>query len=90
MTITAALILFAVTWFMVFFVTIQIKTDSQAEVSEDVVAGTPKSAPSGEFVKKYALIALLWTVPIWAFEMWFVQSGLLSIDMFDFYGVISD
>ena len=90
MTITAALILFSLTWTIVFFVTIQINVRTQDEVDHDVIAGTPVSAPEGEHVKRYALIATLITTPIWLFELWFVQSGLLTIEMFDFYGVVSD
>ncbi len=90
MTITAALILFSLTWTIAFFLTIQIKTKTQAESDEEVVAGTPASAPEGEHVKRYALIATMITVPLWLFELWFVQSGLLTIEMFDFYGVVSD
>ncbi len=45
MTITAALIVFAITWFMVFFVVLPIRFTSQSEAGE-VVPGTPQSAPA--------------------------------------------
>ena len=46
MTITASLILFAVTWFMVFFIILPLRVTSQAEAGH-VEPGTPRSAPLG-------------------------------------------
>ena len=90
MTITSALILFALTWFMAFFIIIQVNTKTQEESDEEIVAGTSASAPSGEHVKRYALWATLITFPLWGLEIWILQSGLLTLEMFDFYGVVSD
>ena len=49
MTITAAFVLFSVTWFMVFFCVLPLRFVSQADAGE-VVPGTPKSAPAGDVV----------------------------------------
>ena len=46
MTITAALVLFAIIWFMVFFCVLPLRFQSQAEAGS-VVPGTPASAPAG-------------------------------------------
>ena len=55
MSITAALIVFAVTWFMVFYMVLPMRFQSQQDAGA-VVPGTPKSAPSSENVKKKALV----------------------------------
>ena len=45
MTITAALVLFAVTWFMVFFCVLPLRFQSQADHGT-IEPGTPRSAPA--------------------------------------------
>lgn len=78
MTITAALIVFAITWFMVFFIVLPIRFTSQSEAGE-VVPGTPQSAPADYLVKKKALITTAITVVLWGLIVWFITSGLVSI-----------
>ena len=90
MTITSALILLALTFVIVFFIVMQTRITTQGEVNEDVVEGTPVSAPAGEHVRSYAIWALLISLPIWGFEIWLIFSGYLTIEMFDFYNVVSD
>jgi predicted secreted protein len=78
MTITAALIVFAITWFMVFFIVLPIRFTSQSEAGE-VVPGTPQSAPADYLVKKKALITTAITVVLWGLIVWFITSGIVSI-----------
>ena len=78
MTITAALIVFAITWFMVFFIVLPIRFTSQSEAGE-VVPGTPQSAPADYLVKKKALITTAITVVLWGLIVWFITSGFVSI-----------
>jgi len=85
MTITAALILYAVTWFMVFFIVLPIRFTSQAQAGA-VVPGTPKSAPADHLVKKKALITSAVTFVIWLGLVWFLTSGLVTIRDIDFMG----
>jgi predicted secreted protein len=63
MSITAALVLFSVTWFMVFFIVLPIRFKSQGETGT-VVPGTPSSAPAEENVKRKAWITTLVAVPL--------------------------
>ena len=49
MTITAAVVLFAVVWFMVFFIVLPLRLTTQGDAGS-VVPGTPKSAPRDEMV----------------------------------------
>lgn len=88
MTITASLVLFSVTWFMLLFIILPIKLKSQGDTGE-VVPGTHASAPENPQLKKRAMIVTVITIPIWLFLMWFITSGIMSLDTFDFYNGIS-
>lgn len=87
MSITAALIVFAVTWFLVLFIVLPIRFVSQDEAGE-VVPGTPKSAPATETVKKKALITTGITIVIWLGLVWFLTSGLVTVRDLDFRGTL--
>lgn len=78
MSITAALILFAVTWFMVFFLVLPIRFTSQADKGE-VVPGTPKSAPADYVVGRKALITTGVTFVVWLGLVVFISSGVVTI-----------
>ncbi|MDZ7909755.1 MAG: DUF1467 family protein [Gemmobacter sp.] len=85
MTITAALILFAVTWFMVFFIVLPIRFSSQQDAGV-VVPGTPKSAPSDYRVGRKAWITTGVTFVIWVGLVAFITSGVLTVRDIDFMG----
>ena len=65
MTWTGSIVLFAVTWFMVFFCVLPLRFTSQGEAGE-VVPGTPKSAPSDFLVGKKAKITTIVALLVWA------------------------
>ena len=50
MTITGAIVLYAVCWFMTLFVVLPIGVQSQEEAG-DVVPGTPASAPTAPMLR---------------------------------------
>lgn len=85
MSITAAIVLFAMVWFMVFFVVLALRFESQAD-SGHVVPGTPKSAPSTENVGRKARITTMFAVVIWAVLAGIIVSGVITIRDFDFMG----
>ena len=82
MTITAAIVLFSVTWFMVFFMVLPVRYRSQAEAGE-VVPGTPASAPAETMLKKKALITTGITAVVWLAFFLVITSGRISIRDFD-------
>ncbi|THD81501.1 DUF1467 family protein [Aliigemmobacter aestuarii] len=84
MTITAALVLFAVTWFMVFFIVLPLRFTSQDEAGE-VVPGTPKSAPADYMVGKKAKITTLVAIVVWAILSAIILSGVISIRDIDWF-----
>ena len=66
MSITSAIVLYAVIWFMVFLVAIPIRLKTQGDLGE-VIPGTHAGAPEIHQLKKKAWIttgisALLWAV----------------------------
>ncbi|MCF1707392.1 DUF1467 family protein [Tabrizicola sp. J26] len=87
MSITAILVVFAVTWFMVFFLVLPFRFRSQAD-SGSVVPGTPKSAPAEENVKKKAWITTFIAVPVSAAICAIIISGVITIRDLDFRGVM--
>lgn len=85
MTITAAIVLYMVIWFMVFFVVLPLRLQSQAEAGE-VVPGTPASAPAHAGVKRKALIATLVGTVLWAVVAGIILSGLIGVRDIDWFG----
>lgn len=82
MTITAAFVLFSVTWFMVFFCVLPLRFVSQADAG-DVVPGTPKSAPAGNIVVRKAKITTVVATVVWAALCAVILSGWITVRDFD-------
>lgn len=85
MSITAAIVLFAVSWFMTFFVVLPLRFKSQGDDGK-VVPGTPASAPSGFVVKRKAWITTIAATIIWAILCAIILSGIVTVRDFDFMG----
>jgi predicted secreted protein len=85
MSITAAIVLFAVTWFMVFFVILPLRITSQAEAGK-VVPGTPRSAPAGDVVGRKAKITTGIAIVIWVMLYLTITSGWITMRDIDFMG----
>jgi predicted secreted protein len=86
MSITAIIVVFAVTWFMVFFIVLPIRFVSQAEAGS-VVPGTPAGAPAQENVRRKAWITTWISLPLSAAICGIILSGWISVRDFDFNGV---
>jgi predicted secreted protein len=87
MTITAAIVVFAVTWFMVFFCVLPLRFQSQGDAGT-VVPGTPKSAPSSENVGRKAQITTVVATILWAVICGVILSGWITVADFDFRGTM--
>jgi predicted secreted protein len=85
MTITAALVLFAVVWFMVFFIVLPLRLTTQGDAGE-VVPGTPAGAPQGEVVARKARITTVVAIVVWAILAGIIISGWISVRDFDWMG----
>lgn len=85
MTITAALVLFAVLWFLTLFVALPIGLRTQGE-DGNVVPGTPDSAPSDPMIrKKIKWVTLIATV-LWAIVVSIILWGGISVSDLDYFG----
>ena len=89
MTITAALVLFAVLWFLILFIALPINLKTQRE-SGEVIEGTPSSAPENPQIKKKMFWVTLFTLIIWTLTCIIILSGLISISDLDFYGRLNE
>jgi predicted secreted protein len=89
MTLTAAFVVYAVTWFMTFFIVIQTRTVTQSD-TDHVEPGTPPGAPAHEVVGRMARITTLWATPIWAVICGVILSGWITIADLDWFGRMAD
>lgn len=87
MSITAALVLYAVTWFMTFFIVLPLRLKTQGDVG-DVVPGTPKGAPHEENVGRKAKITTIFATIVWAILAGIIISGAISVRDFDWRNVM--
>jgi predicted secreted protein len=89
MTWTGAIVLFAVTWFMVFFCVLPLRFTSQAAVGE-VVPGTPRSAPADFIVVRKAKVTTVVAVVVWAvlcLTIWLLSQHYGAKDL-DIFGIM--
>lgn len=90
MTITGAFVLFAVTWFMCLFISLQVRITTQSEGGENE-PGTPASAPHSSFNMKQRLTwVTVATVALWIPITAFIMSGTLTIQDLDWFGLYGD
>jgi len=82
MSITSALVLYAVCWFMTFLVVIPIRLQTQGDVGK-VVPGTQAGAPEHHYLKKKAWITTGVAAVIWALLFWTITQGFIRISDFD-------
>ena len=88
MSPTAAIVLFSVLWFMVFFIMLQLPQKTQEDAG-DVVPGTHKSAPANPQIGRRARITTLWALGLWAVIGGVILSGQITIRDLDWFGRMS-
>lgn len=84
MGITSAIVMFAVVWWMVFFIVLPLQMVSQGDAGE-VVPGTHKSAPADFQLGRKAKITTLWAVGIWIVFATIILSGAVSVRDLDWF-----
>jgi predicted secreted protein len=85
MTITAAIVLYSVIWFMVFFVVLPLRLVTQGETGE-IVPGTPRSAPAEAQIGRKAKITTLWATLIFVVVAGVILSGWITVRDLDWVG----
>jgi len=84
MTITGAIVIFAVLWFLVLFIVLPIGERSQSEDGH-VVPGTPASAPVDPMMRKKLKWTTAITIVLWILIVWVIMSGVLTVKDFDIF-----
>jgi len=84
MGITSAIVLFAVVWFMTFFIVLPLRNTTQGDTG-DVVPGTHRSAPANADVGRKARITTLIALPIWAVLAFVILSGWITVRDLDWF-----
>ncbi|MDA7966078.1 DUF1467 family protein [Ruegeria sp.] len=82
MTITAALVLFAVIWFLTLLVILPIRIKTQGDLGE-IVPGTHAGAPEVHHMKKKLWITTGVSAVLWAIIAGIIISGVISVRDFD-------
>ena len=78
MTITGAIVLFSVTWFMVFLCILPTRQISQAAAGE-IVPGSAASAPTDPQIGRKARLTTWITLVLWVIMCGIIMSGWISI-----------
>lgn len=87
MSITGAIVLYAITWFLTLFCVLPYRTVSQDE-AKDIVPGTPPGAPAGDVMRRKAWVTTLIATPIFLVSAGIILSGWITIDDLDWFGRI--
>ncbi|MEM1003938.1 MAG: DUF1467 family protein [Pseudomonadota bacterium] len=82
MTITAAIVLFAVIWFMTLLVVLPVRIKTQGDLG-DIVPGTHAGAPEIHHMKKKMWITTGISVVLWIIIAGIIISGVISVQDFD-------
>ncbi len=78
MGVTSGIVLFAVIWFMTFFVALPIRVQTQGDL-HDIVPGTHAGAPEHHHLKKKALWTTVVAVILWCIAAGIIASGWISV-----------
>lgn len=85
MSVTSAIVLFAVIWFMVFFVVLPLRLTTQGDEGK-IVPGTHASAPADPQMWKRARLTTWWAVGLWIVIAGTILSGAITVRDIDVMG----
>ncbi len=84
MSITSALVLYAVIWFMTWLIVLPIRVKTQGDLG-DVVPGTHAGAPEVHHLKKKAWITTGVSFVLWVVIAGIILSGWISVRDIDWF-----
>ncbi|MGR1581207.1 DUF1467 family protein [Thalassobius sp. S69A] len=84
MSITSAIVLYAVIWFMSFLIAIPIRLQTQGDVGK-VVPGTHAGAPEHHQLKKKAIITTIVAAVLWCIITAIILSGWITVRDLDWF-----
>ena len=85
MSITSALVLYVVLWFLTFLIVIPIRLKTQGDVGE-IVPGTHAGAPHEHGLKKKAIITTAVAAVIWCILAYVIINDIVTVRDFDWFG----
>lgn len=88
MSIVSAIVLFAVIWFMVLFVVLPIRLETQGDRGE-IVPGTHAGAPANLKMAKKARLVTLIAAILWVIIAGVIFSGIITVEDLDWFGRMS-
>ena len=88
MSITSAIVLYAVIWFMTLFVALPIRIQTQGDLDQ-IVPGTHAGSPEHHHLKKKAWITTGIAFVLWAIAAYVILSGAITVEDFDWFGTMS-
>ena len=84
MSVMSAIAMFGIIWFMVLFVVLPIRLQTQEEAGE-VEPGTPASAPSdARIVQKFKIVTVV-AIALWCVAAAVLISGLITLERMDLF-----
>ncbi len=86
MGVVSGIVLFAVVWFMVLFVILPIRLETQGDVGERVEGTHAGSPATGFSMKKRLRLTTFWAVPIWAVIASVIIFGDIGVRDIDIFG----
>lgn len=84
MSITGAIVLYAISWFIVLFVNLQLGQRTQGDAGV-VVPGTPSSAPAEFPLKRKVVATTMVATVIWAVISAVILSGWITVRNLDVF-----
>lgn len=84
MSITSAIVLYAVLWFLIFLIVIPVRLQTQGDLGE-IVEGTHAGAPEHHYLRKKAWITTGVAAVCWAIITGIILSGMISIQDIDMF-----
>ena len=88
MAITSALVLFAVIWFMVLFITLPLRLTTQGDTGE-ITPGTQAGAPAEINMKKRFKLITAIAFVVWVVIAGVIMSGLITVCDFDWFDTMA-
>lgn len=82
---TSAIVLYAVIWFMTFFVVLPVRIQTQGDLGK-VEPGTHAGAPEHHHLKRKAWITTIAAAVIWAIIAGIILSGAITVRDIDWMG----
>ncbi|MDE9449630.1 DUF1467 family protein [Aliiroseovarius sp. Z3] len=89
MSITAAIVLYVVIWFVTMFVVLPIGLRTQGDEG-DVVRGTHAGAPANFKLARTMIIVTIIGTVVWAIVAGIIVSGWISVEDIDWFNRLDD